>query len=345
MHILDMTNEKLTQWIVNNGFPKFRAQQLKSWLYQSRVESFPEMSNLPRDLQELLEKELTIWSIQKTKHQVAEDGTEKLLLDLEDGGQVESVLIRQKQRRTICISTQVGCAMGCVFCASGLDGMMRNLTRGEIIEQMLLLTRLLPPEERISHIVVMGMGEPMANLGNLLSALDVASSQDGLGISYRRMTISTVGLPKAMARLAQTNPRIPLALSLHAPTDELRGEIVPANKSAGLTEVMKAADQYFQVSGRRVTYEYVLLGGKNDQPVHARQLARLLKNRTALVNLIPYNPVEGLPYKTPKEDVVERFCAILEEQCVNVKVRRRKGDKINAACGQLRRTSKHPDEQ
>ena len=223
--------------------------------------------------------------------------------------------------------------MGCVFCASGLDGVARNLTAGEIVEQMLRLDRLLPEDERLSHIVVMGMGEPLANVDRLLPALDEASSPAGLGISARRITISTVGLPVAIQRLAEGNCRYNLAVSLHAPDDELRNQLVPVNKNIGLAEILAAADHYFESSGRRLTFEYVLLAGLNDQPDHARRLAALLRGRTALLNVIPYNPVADLPYRTPSASAVDRFLKILRDAGINVYVRERKGDKIDAACG------------
>jgi 23S rRNA (adenine2503-C2)-methyltransferase len=229
--------------------------------------------------------------------------------------------------------------MGCVFCASGLDGVDRNLTTGEIVEQMLQLQRLLPADERIGYIVVMGMGEPLANLDNLLPALDIASSDEGLGIGHRRITISTVGLPKQLDRLSETEPRYHLAVSLHAPNNELRTQIVPVNKNIGLDTVLEAADRYFDRSGRRLTFEYVLLAGLNDQPEHARQLVRLLAGRTALLNVIPYNPVAGLPYQTPSAAAIRRFRDILLAGGLNVKFRQKKGGEIDAACGQLRRST------
>jgi 23S rRNA (adenine2503-C2)-methyltransferase len=197
----------------------------------------------------------------------------------------------------------------------------------------------LPRSERLSHIVVMGMGEPLANLDRLLSALEEASSADGLGISARRITISTVGLPSAIRRLADEHPRYHLAVSLHAPDDELRSELVPANRNTGLSQILAASDGYFEASGRRLTFEYVLMGGVNDLPEHARRLAVLLKGRPALLNVIPYNAVHGLPYEAPSADAVARFCKILQRSGLNVKRRRRKGVQIDAACGQLRRTT------
>jgi 23S rRNA (adenine2503-C2)-methyltransferase len=229
--------------------------------------------------------------------------------------------------------------MGCVFCASGLDGLARNLTTGEIVEQMLRLQLLLGPDERLSHIVVMGMGEPLANLDALLPALEEASREDGLGISARRITISTVGLTKAMRRLAETNPRYRLAVSLHAPNDELRRQIVPVSEKIAIADVLAEADNYFDRSGRQLTFEYVLLGGLNDSPAHAEQLAALLGKRTAMINVIPYNPVAGLPYRTPSVEAQRTFRSILEDLGLSVHFRHRKGDAIDAACGQLRRRS------
>jgi 23S rRNA (adenine2503-C2)-methyltransferase len=340
LHLLEPESWKhLKTWLAERGQPAFRAAQIRKWVFEKRAETFETMSDLPKGLRDQLATEFQLWTAKVVTRTQSADRTEKLLLELADGGRIECVLLRDGERRSICISTQVGCAMGCVFCASGLDGVDRNLTSGEIVEQMLLLARLLPAEERLSHIVVMGMGEPLANLDHLLPALDEASADDGLGISHRRITISTVGLPKQLHRLCELNTRYHLAVSLHAPTDELRTRIVPVNKSIGLAEVLAAADRYFDVSGRRLTFEYVLLAGINDQPQHAHQLVDLLAGRTALLNVIPYNPVAGLPYATPSTAAIHRFRDILVQGGINVKFRQRKGDDINAACGQLRRST------
>jgi 23S rRNA (adenine2503-C2)-methyltransferase len=344
-HLLDpAVFATLPDWLAQSaGAPAYRAGQIQQWLFAGRAESFADMTNLPKALRDQLAAEFSIWTTTIDKHHQAADGTEKLLLRLEDGHTIECVLLRDGQRRTICISSQVGCAMGCVFCASGLDGVVRNLTAGEIVEQMLRLQRLLlktsqDSEERLSHIVVMGMGEPLANLDRLLPALAEAISDTGLGISHRRIIISTVGLPPAVDRLSELDARFQLAVSLHAPNDELRNRLVPVNKNIGLAAIVTAADRYFEVSGRRLTFEYVLLGGLNDAPEHAAQLAKLLRGRLALVNLIPYNPVAGLPYETPTKQAVRQFTDILEAGGLNVQIRERKGDEINAACGQLRRS-------
>lgn len=338
-HVLDPTSDRLSTWLAERGQKSFRASQIQNWLYSRRATTFEEMTNLPQALRRELDGEFKIWTSEIVKHSQSDDGTEKLLLQLKDGGQIECVLLRDGDRRTICISTQVGCAMGCVFCASGLDGVERNLTSGEIVEQILLLQRLLPDDERLSHIVVMGMGEPLANLDGLLPALEIANDDNGLGIGVRRITISTVGLPRAIMKLADLNPGYHLAVSLHAPNDRLRNELVPVNKNTGLFDIIRAADHYFNVSGRRLTFEYVLLADLNDRAEHAEELVQLLRRQTALINVIPYNPVAGLPYKTPSTNAIGRFREVLERGGLTVKFRQRKGDKINAACGQLRRTA------
>ena len=338
IHLLG-NHSQLRSWLKTNGQPAFRAGQIQKWLHQGRAADFEAMTNLPAGLRKQLAEEFSIWTTTVAKHTVADDGTEKLLVALADGGRIECVLLRDGDRRTICISSQVGCAMGCVFCASGLDGVDRNLKTGEIIEQMLRLQHLLPADERLSHIVVMGMGEPLANVDNLMSALEFASDSEGLGISPRRITISTVGLPSAMDKLTDSNPRYHLAVSLHAPNDRLRNQLVPVNNKIGIDKILAAADRYFEMSGRRLTFEYVLLGGINDSIEHARELAGKLKGRPALLNVIPYNPVAGLPYSTPSQGVIRAFREELERANITIKFRKRKGDKINAACGQLRRST------
>jgi 23S rRNA (adenine2503-C2)-methyltransferase len=337
---LQQTAEEFQAWMIAQGQPAYRAGQVWHWLLEKRAADFESMSNLPRPLREALAAEFQIWTTRIATHRHAEDGTQKLLLELADAQQIECVLlIDDRGHHTICISTQVGCAMGCVFCASGLDGVARNLTRGEILEEMLQLQRLLEPPERLSHVVVMGMGEPLANLDALMPALAVASSPTGLGISARRITISTVGIPAGIRRLAREGCLYHLAVSLHAPNDELRTQIVPTNRKIGTGAILEAADDYFTLTKRRVTFEYVLLADINDQAEHARQLVALLRGRPALVNLIPYNPVHGLPYRTPAAAVTARFAEILTHGGINVKIRYRKGDRIDAACGQLRRVA------
>lgn len=336
-HFLELGLHPFREWLASHGYPAYRAAQVRKWIFENRADSFSDMTDLPLRLREQLEREFVLWTTRVVVHRHALDGTEKLLLELTGGGRIECVLLRDGLRRSICISSQVGCAMGCVFCASGLNGVERNLTAGEILEQALRLQRRLPRDERLSHIVMMGMGEPLANLDSVLLALETASCDQGLGISPRRITISTVGLPAAIDRLARENPRYHLAVSLHAPNNEMRTRIVPINSKIGLDEILAAADRYFEASGRRLTFEYVLLGSLNDRPADARELANLLRGRTALLNVIPYNPVAGLPYQTPSLQAQDEFRDTLERAGINVHFRVRKGDEIDAACGQLRR--------
>jgi 23S rRNA (adenine2503-C2)-methyltransferase len=336
-HLLDLTIEAVKGWLAERGEKPFRAGQIWRWIFQNRAASFEAMSDLPTPLRKALAQDFDLFCTTIAKHQMSADGTEKLLVALADGGEVECVLLRDGPRRSICVSSQVGCAMGCVFCASGLDGVQRNLTRGEILEQMLLLQHRLEPEERLSHIVMMGMGEPLANLDRVLGALDVARDHNGLGISPRRITISTVGLPPAIDKLSRHGIPYNLAVSLHAATDELRDRLVPVNRKVGVEALMAAADRYFETSGRRLTFEYVLLGEVNDSVLCAQQLVRLLRGRGAMLNVIPYNPVAGLPYKTPSATAIDRFRKTLQQGGINVNFRVRKGAEIDAACGQLRR--------
>jgi len=338
-HLLDQSSDQLQAWLAERQIPKYRGRQIRRWLFGETVDGFEQMTDLARPLRSQLAESFSIWTTRIAAHRKSTEGTEKLLLELADGHRIECVLLRDdKEHRTVCLSTQVGCAMGCVFCASGLDGVVRNLTTGEILEQMLRLKQLLPVGERLSHIVVMGMGEPLANLDRLLPALETAGQADGLGIGSRRITISTVGLVQGIRRLADLDCQYHLAVSLHAPNDEVRTQVVPTNRKIGIDAILEAADYYFEKTGRRVTFEYVLLADVNDQPEHARQLVALLRGRPALVNLIPFNPVAGLPYHTPRPEVTARFAEILEQAGLSVAIRYRKGDRIDAACGQLRRS-------
>lgn len=339
---LELTHADLQSWCEAQGQPRFRADQIRRWIYEKRAASFQEMLDLPKALRDQLDAEFVLFRSNIVNHQVARDRTEKLLLEQVDQETIECVLMREPDRRTICISTQVGCAMGCVFCASGLMGLKRSLTRGEILEEILLLDRVLGIGERLTNIVVMGIGEPLANLTALLSALDEVTDSRGLGLSPRRITISTVGLPPKMRELAQTGKPFNLAVSLHAPLNDLRTQLVPVNDRIGIEAVLAAADEYFEITGRRVTYEYVLLSGVNDLPEHADELGRLLEHRQAHVNLIPMNNVEILPYVEPTAPRTAEFVRRLETRGVVATVRKRKGADIDAACGQLRLKSELP---
>lgn len=335
--ILTGSDDSLVSWLAERGEPRFRAKQIREWIVHRRVVDFDKMTDLPLSLRGDLATSWTPLASAIARENIDADGTTKLLIRLADGEHVECVLIPEGDRRTVCLSTQVGCGMGCVFCASGLKGVVRNLTAPEMVEELVWLNLGLPASERLNHIVVMGMGEPLANLDNLLVALEFAVSEKGLGISARHITISTVGLPGRIRQLALVGKPYHLAVSLHAPNDTLRQQIVPTAEKIELKEILLAADEFREKTGRQVTFEYVLLGGINDLPEHASELVRLLGPRDAMINLIPYNPVSGLPYRTPTAERSLGFAETLRRAGYTVKIRKRKGSKINAACGQLRR--------
>lgn len=332
----DLSRDRLASWCAEQAVPAWRADQIRQWIYRGRVGSFDDMTNLPRSLRRMLNETFALFASEIIRRQVSRDGTEKLLLTLRDGETTECVLMREPGRITVCISTQVGCAMGCVFCASGMLGVKRNLTAGEILDQVLRLDRLLAADERITNVVVMGMGEPLANLDALLPALDTLRDERAFGLGARRITVSTVGLPEKMRRLADCGAPYNLAVSLHAPNDQLRTRIVPVNSNVGIAAILSAADRYFDRTGRRVTYEYVLLAEINDEPRHAAELATLLRDRHAHVNVIPMNAVDALSVTGSSRERTDRFVRRLRDGGINVTVRKRKGADIDAACGQLR---------
>ena len=337
--LLELPAEELAAWLRAEGQPPLRARQVRRWIVAARADSFERMTDLPLALRRRLADDFAPLGTAVARRLTSCDGTEKLLLRLADGHLVECVLLKEADRRTVCVSTQVGCGMGCVFCASGLEGVVRNLTAAEILEQLLHLRNLLPPSERLTGVVVMGMGEPLANLDALLDALATATAPDGLNIGARHVTISTVGLPVKMRRLADLGKQYHLAVSLHAPNDALRNRIVPTNDKTGLADILAAADYFYAKTKRQVTYEYVLLRDVNDRPEHAAELARLLRGRQAHVNLIPFNDVAGLPYRRLTQQALDDFLATLRRAGISVKVRKRKGADIDAACGQLRRSA------
>jgi 23S rRNA (adenine2503-C2)-methyltransferase len=334
--ILDLTPTELTDWLIAHDWPKFRAGQLRRWLFRRRATTFEQMTDLPQKLREQLAAEFHLFAAEVQSHQVATDRTEKLLLKLTDGEHIECVVMREPERVTVCISTQVGCAMGCVFCASGMLGLKRNLSAGEIVEQVLQMQAVIGADEKITNIVVMGIGEPLANLPALLQSLEAFNSPDDLGLGARHITVSTVGLPAKIREFARIGKEYNLAISLHAPNDQVRDKLVPVNDKIGVDAILAAADEYFEITGRRVTFEYVLLAQVNDGPQHAQQLVQLLRGRCAHVNLIPMNGVAVLPYHEPASPRTQQFVATLERAGIPVSVRKRKGADIDAACGQLR---------
>lgn len=334
LHALEMTIEHWVDLLAELNQPGYRAKQLWQWVWQKRVADGSEMTNLPKALREALAERVALRSAAVEARSDSDDGVSKLLLRLADGESVECVLIPAEGRTTACISTQVGCNIGCAFCASGSDGLVRNLSAGEIIEQIFHLERV--AGRRISHAVVMGMGEPLANLPASLSAVEAMIDNDRLGLSARHVTLSTVGLDGPLQRLVDQHLPINLAISLHAPSDELRRTLIGPG-AMKIADLLAQARRHFDNTGREVTLEYVLLDSVNDRPEHARQLAQLARSIRCNVNLIRYNPTGALRFHRPEESAVIRFRDELARAGVNVQIRASRGAARDAACGQLRR--------
>jgi 23S rRNA (adenine2503-C2)-methyltransferase len=360
--IKSLTREELEAQFKRWNEPAYRVTQLLEWLYARRAANWDAMTNLPKSLREKLREKFSLHSLELVRKQGSRDTTQKFLWRLHDHSLIESVLIPANpalygdasDRHTLCISTQVGCAYGCKFCASGLDGWKRNLTPDEIVEQVLAVERLLSSSvssssskektgtrttrttRTIDNVVVMGMGEPLANYENLLKALKILNAPWGGGIGARKITISTSGLAPQIRRLAAEPLQFRLAISLHGATDAVRNRIMPVNRKHPLKELVAACEHYQIQKGRMLTFEYILIAGVNDSIEQARPLAALAKKLFAKVNLIPYNKVEGLLWERPAEKICEAFLTALEKQKVTATLRREKGHDIDAACGQLR---------
>jgi len=318
------------------GHKKYRAAQLADWLFKRGVRSFAEMSNMPAGVRAILEEKFTASSLVMLKKQVsAQEGTAKYLFELRDGQAVETVLMKYRHGNSACLSTQAGCRMGCRLCASALGGLVRNLTPGEMYDQVLLVQQ--DSGERVSHLVLMGTGEPLDNMDNTIIFLRHVTSEYGLNISFRHITLSTCGLVPQIRKLAALKLPLTLAVSLHAPEDTLRSRLLPVNNKYPLGELMEACRYYTGVTGRRITFEYAMLAGLNDSPEQAAKLAALVRGILCHINLIPYNQVAGKDYAPSSDVAVSRFKSLLESLGVAVTVRRKMGADIDAACGQLRR--------
>lgn len=340
--IFGLTIAELTEVLQQAGFPGYRAKQIYSWLYQKSVTSFVEMRNISKADQEKLNGLFTILPAQLeiVKELHSEDGiTTKFLLKLTDGATVETVLMHHDYGYSICVSSQVGCDMHCAFCASGLLGCQRSLTKAEILAQIYVCNNFLRDEgAKVSRVVVMGSGEPMLNFDNVFGALDFLHDANGANMSYRNMTVSTCGVVPGIQRMTELNHPINLAISLHAVKDELRTELMPINKAYPFVKVIAAAENYAGTTGREVTYEYILLKGKNDKVEDARLLVNFLKFKRASVNIIPANPVPEHGFERPTEVAINRFLKVLNDNHINATLRKEMGADINAACGQLRNT-------
>ncbi|MCX8155070.1 MAG: 23S rRNA (adenine(2503)-C(2))-methyltransferase RlmN [Verrucomicrobiae bacterium] len=352
-----LSREELLAVVQEAGEPAYRADQILEWLYRRRVEGWEAMTNLPKRLRARLGEMLPVRPLRLVRVQGSADATRKFLWRLGDGALVESVLIPanpalygdRSDRRTLCVSTQVGCAYGCKFCASGLLGWKRNLTPDEIVEQVLAVERWQAREagrgeggtegalERaVDNLVIMGMGEPLANYAHLMKALTILNAPWGGGIGARKITVSTSGLAPQIRQLAEQPLQVQLAISLHGATDEVRGRLMPVNRKYPLSELVAACEYYVERKGRMITLEYILIEGVNDALSEAARLAALARRLHAKVNLIPYNRVEGLAWKRPAESQCEAFLAVLQQRRVTATLRREKGHDIDAACGQLR---------
>ena len=317
------------------GLERFRAKQVFAWIYRRGVTDIEAMTDLPRDLRAALLTDFTIATPHVASRERSSDGTEKFLLRLADGKHIESVFIPDTPAMTFCISTQVGCAMACAFCLTGKMGLVRNLTAGEIAGQVRVLAGALGLRDKAFNIVLMGMGEPLHNYDAVMKAMRILCDEHGFHLPPRRVTLSTVGLLPALERLGREELMPNLAISLHAPTDAQRGELVPVNRKYGVSDIIAACKQFPVRKRSRITFEYVMLAGVNDSPDDARKLAKLLAGVKAKVNLIPLNAAAGIPFERPADDVVDRFARILAERDVTVSVRKSRGRDIRAACGQL----------
>ena len=333
MNIYNLTLKKLENYFLDINEKKYRASQVFYWLYEKRVTSFKEMTNLSKELISKLEKDFTLDRPVIVKEEHDKD-VSKYLFRLDDGEHIESVLMYHNYGLSLCISSEVGCNMGCVFCESGKRKKVRNLTASEMLLQIIAIEKEIG--KRISHIVIMGIGEPFDNYDNLVDFIDNANNQKGLCIGSRHITVSTCGIIPKIYEFANLPYQVNLAISLHASNDELRSKLMPINRVYPLKELMKAIKDYISITGRRVTFEYILLSGINDSENDARSLAKLIKGLNAYINLIPYNEGSSLVFKRPKNDEIMKFYDIIKKEGINVTVRREFGSKISAACGQLR---------
>lgn len=340
--IYGLTYTQLEEWLVENGEKRFRANQVWNWVFKKRISNFDEMLNVNQTTIELLESHFVLHTLEEEIKQESKDGTIKYLFKLDDGNLIETVLMRFNYGLSVCVTTQVGCNIGCSFCASGLLRKSRDLTSGEIVEQIMNVQKDLDKkgnDERVSHIVVMGIGEPFDNFNNLMDFLYVVNDDNGLNIGARHITVSTSGLAHKIYEFADTGIQVNLAISIHAPNNELRTQIMKINKAFPLEKLMKSVDYYLETTNRRITYEYIMLRDVNDHKKEAKELAKLLHNHRhlAYVNLIPYNSVdEHDQYERSQSETIQEFYETLKANGINCGVRWENGADIDAACGQLR---------
>lgn len=336
MDIKSLNFNELKAFVEKLGEKTFRAKQIYEWIHVKNADSFDEMTNLSKNFRELLKEKSYLTVLRKEEVQVSKiDGTRKYLFSLSDGNVIESVLMRYKHGNSVCISSQVGCRMGCRFCASTLDGLVRGLTPAEMIDQIYQIGKDIG--ERISNVVVMGTGEPMDNFDNLIKFIEILTDENGINISQRNLTVSTCGIVPKIKELADKKLSITLALSLHASNQEKRKELMPVANKYDIEDVIEACKYYFDVTGRRITFEYSLVGGVNDTDLDAKELSNLIKGMNCHVNLIPVNPIKERDYVQSNSNVITAFKNKLEKNGINVTIRREMGRDIDGACGQLRK--------
>ena len=334
MDIKSMTLSELTEYVVKQGYPKFRAKQIYDWCHVKVVRDVDEMKNIPKDIREKLKESFVSLDVVE-RFESGVDGTNKFVFRLFDGNVIESVFMPYKHGNSVCISSQAGCRMGCRFCASTLMGLARDLTASEMLDQIYAISYI--TGERVSNVVVMGTGEPLDNYDNLCRFIELLTNKDGLNISQRNITVSSCGLVPEIYRLADEKFAITFALSLHAPNDEKRRELMPIANKYSIDEVLKACKYYFEKTGRRITFEYSLVAGENDGIEEAEELSTLLKGFPCHVNLIPVNPIKERNYKRADANSIQKFKNRLEKNAINATIRRGMGKDIDAACGQLRK--------
>lgn len=335
--VYDLTMEQWEAWVKDQGLPRFRATQIFDWLYVKRATDFEAMTNLPKTLREQLAEQFRFDALQEITHMKSRDGTIKFLFGLHDQHAIETVIMKHNYGYSVCVTTQVGCRIGCTFCASTLGGLKRNLTAGEIVAQVVKCQQMLDADgERVSSIVVMGSGEPFENYEATMDFMRTVNHERGLNIGQRHITVSTSGIVPNIYRFADEGTQINLAISIHAPNDELRSKLMPVNRRYPFQDLIDACRYYIEKTGRRITFEYALIGGVNDQPEHAAELGEVLQDMLCHVNLIPVNHVPERRYvRTPREDIYQ-FKRVLEAVKIPVTIRREQGHDIAAACGQLR---------
>jgi 23S rRNA (adenine2503-C2)-methyltransferase len=333
--VKDLSFPQLQTWLADLGVEGYRARQVARWVFKVGVAQVSDMTDLPKGLRRLLEQQAQLTQLSGLTLHRADDGTRKLRYQLDDGAVIESVLIREPTRLTLCVSTQAGCRIGCAFCLTTKGGLRRHLRPAEIVDQILQARKQLDPGEQLTNLVFMGMGEPLDNYQHTVQALQIITHPEAIGFSPRRITVSTSGLVPAIRKFGAEGLRVNLAVSLNAPNDALRSQLMPINKRWPVHELLAACRDYPLPSGRRITFEYVLLAGINDDPAHAEQVARLLRGLRCKINLIPFNEFPGTAFRRPSAATVKRFQAILLDHYFTATIRESRGREIGAACGQL----------